>query len=1121
MNLNQNQTLKMNLTVRIFFVTALLTFFWLAGTSNSRISTGKSVNLQEFEIEFSSGEMTLKQFLDELIRHHELTVVYGNKDLQLDSRIKLSAKKLTVKKALEEVERQAPVEFIFNNSHIIVKKRKQLESYWLKGTVKDSKTGESLSAAYVYVVESGRGTISDSKGNYALNLAPGSYRLACRFVGYHEKIIPIEFYEDTIVDFSLKVKEHEINQVDVDGSYSELNVLEKGRPIETIDSRTIDRLNTNDVNDALHGRINGVWTTKVSGAPGDHNKVRIRGISSIFGSTDPLYVVDGMIVPIVNFKTLGISDLNTHDVESITVLKDASSTALYGYQGGNGVIIIETKRGGGKKQLNFSVKKGVQSFNKFYKLMDSEMFLNTLELSDANIRTKFYREKDYQRYPYYINDFGDTISSDNFQDEIFQLGQIEEYQLSGKGSFKGVDYYLSGNFYNHKGIVTNSNYKKYSFTANLSKNIGDKVAIRLLYKSGYQNNQNTLDNYMGNNVIFRGINFEPSFRYTPDTIFDTTSRLFYNDITNSSVKKLSDYKTSPDKIFYEQEKIKKEITNSINLMGFYRFNKQLSFRADYSFSKRDINFNSYIPYGKSELKYMNSNENVIVFSQQYTANFERKIKQNILNASVKYRNYIDNAYWLVDSTLNVNLDGITPEDDVYLRGSQAIYGEKGSVIRSINSLIFNANYNYKQKYFLSAIANFDYLKEGYYVNVNDQFLSVAVNWDLSEERIFHLPDWIDQFDISINWGQSGNYPLNSLSNDIYSVSTKYTANDSIKKAIYVTNIANHLLKHEEVTEMNYGTEISLLENRVVFSANYYQKTNSDLLVRRSIPYYYGGGEMYQNIGEMKNSGIELSLEFVPFKNASTYWSSRFGFSTNNQYITKLNEGETINFNNTDILFPDFVAKENEVLGSIYGYNSVGLWDDLNLSKEEIRARIYGEYYGMAYTKFDTLKHNLVEGDKTIIGNSIPDFTFNWLNIFEYKNFSCEMLWYGSIGVDKYNATKAATYIAGTNYDVRSIVMDSLRYMTSYPFYESSCFVEDASFIRLKTLRFTYRQNRKIASIIGLEYTLSFENLVTISNYSGYDPEATIYTNNNFSDNAIDMGAYPNPRGVYFSINMTF
>jgi hypothetical protein len=247
-----------------------------------------------------------------------------------------------------------------------------------------------------------------------------------------------------------------------------------------------------------------------------------------------------------------------------------------------------------------------------------------------------------------------------------------------------------------------------------------------------------------------------------------------------------------------------------------------------------------------------------------------------------------------------------------------------------------------------------------------------------------------------------------------------------------------------------------------------------------------------------------------------------GFSTNQQRVTKLLDTVPITFNNTDILILDFVAKENEVLGSIIGYKYIGKWSDVEQSLVEGETPRYFENSGLAYLKTDTLDmRNITEADKTIIGNSIPDFTFSWINSFAYKNFSLELMWYGAIGVDKYNATKASTYISGLSTEVRNIVLDSMNYHSSRVFYESSFFVEDASFVRLKTLTFSYRPYKKLVSKIAMEFSVSFENLITLTPYSGYDPEAAIYTNNNFTDNAIDKGAYPNPKGVYFSINLSY
>jgi TonB-linked SusC/RagA family outer membrane protein len=1097
--------------------------------------------LKNKTIVFSKTELTLKQALDELSQLEGMSFVYGNNEEISALKISFPARSITVRKALDVIEHQSPVEIIFNNNHFIVKKRKLEKKYKLSGSLKDANTNEALFAADVSVFGTTTAVNADKEGNFSMELSPGVYQVVFRYLGYNEKRMEVHLYENDQLEILLEAKQHFLDGVDVFGKFNSFEAFEKGRTIATIDANTINRLNLNSVNDALLGRINGVWTTKVSGAPGDHYKIRIRGISSIFGCTDPLYVVDGAIISIVNFENLGIADLNSHDIESITVLKDASSTALYGNLGGNGVIIIETKKGGGESHLNFKIKQGFQSHSKRYPLMTAETFLNTLQHSDSLIRTEFYKVDEdihqYEKYPLYRDSLGNVLSEDNYQDELFRTGHISEYQLSATGSYKTIDYYISGNYYNHTGIITNSEYKKYTLTTNLSKVFSDKFSLRLLYKGSHQKNKNNLDNYLGNNVIFKGINYEPAYKATPDSFFNKYNRLYYNDISNPSIAILSNALLSPNQLFYQKNKIKTDIANTLNLQGFYQMSKAFSFRAELSMAVRNQNYSSNMQKSLSNYEYpsfyieeyqsfgddkfLSSDETFLNYCQQFDFKFQKEFKKHQLNTFIRYRGYYDNAFWTVDPNSNIDIEGIKPDDDVYLRGSQAIYGEKGSVLRSINSGIFNLNYNFKKKYFFSFISNYEILKEQEHVNKGQLFNSLALNYDLANEEIFHFPDWIDGFNLYVNAGNSGNYPLNSLATNLFSFSSEYTVIGENVNTAYITNLANQNLRNEKVIETNYGAELSLFQSRLILRGDYYEKTNSDLLIRRTIPLYYGGGFFYQNIGEMKNSGLELGLELTPVKTPNFFWNTRFGYSTNNQFISKLHEGESIAFNDTDVLIPDFIAKENEPLGAISGYSYQGKTKDFPSTEVTGTTPKYINNLGLAYLKVDSLNlTKLTPADKTIIGNSIPDFTFNWFNIIEYKNFTCEMLWYGSIGVDKYNATKAATYIAGTNSDVRTIVLDTMNYHTGNIFYESSYFVEDASFVKLKTLSFSYRQPKKIGSKISLEYTLSFENLITLTNYSGYDPESTIYTNNNFTDNAIDRGAYPNPRGVFFSINMT-
>jgi len=816
-------------------------------------------------------------------------------------------------------------------------------------------------------------------------------------------------------------------------------------------------------------------------------------------------------------------------VESITVLKDASSTALFGNLGSNGVILIETKKGGGQTSYNFSVKQGFQRFDKRYDLLGAEEFLSSLQLADNLIKTNFYtvntktQPAKYELYPLYRDSLGNALAEKDYQDELFGLGMINEYQLSGSGNCKSVDYYLSGNYYNHKGVVANTNYRKYSFTANLSKVVKDKYSVRFMYKASRQENKNTLDNYMGNNVILRGINYEPAYEATPDSFLNKVNRLYNNSYTSPSIVMLMDNSLSPDSLYNCNDKIKTDNGNTFNFQGYYQFSRELSTRVISSLAFRKLTFTSLNgPAFSSGQQYLKSKENYTYLNTQVDLNYQKQLRNHQISALIRYRVYRDKVFWQVDSVRAVNYDGIKPEDEIYLRGSQAIYGLQGAVIRTINSGIINVNYNFRKKYFLSAIANFEMLKEGHFVHNVENYNSIALNYDLSKEEFLNLPRWVSGFNLYVNAGVSGNYPLNSLTDNLYSTSSTYTVQDSILRAAYISNLANKYIKPEKVYETNYGVRWSFFNERLLLSADYFRKINKDLLIKRTIPLYYGGGFFFQNIGEMKNSGLELGIEAIILESSNAYWSTKAGFSTNNQYITHLSDGVPITFNNTDILIPDFIAAEYEPLGAITGYKYVGKWKDYYDPKYKNMNPLYVENTGIAYLRNDSIISRSIKAtDKQVIGNSLPDFTFNWINNFEYKNFSVEMMWYGAVGVDKYNATKASTFITGLNSEVRSLVLDTIRCMVTSTFYESSYFVENASFVRLKTLSFTYKQPKKIASKIALEYTLSFENLITITPYTGYDPEAAIYTNNNFTDNAIDRGAYPNPKGVYFSINMTF
>ena len=844
----------------------------------------------------------------------------------------------------------------------------------------------------------------------------------------------------------------------------------------------------------------------------------------MFGSVDPLYVIDGVSVPIVNLNSLGIADLNIHDIENVTVLKDASSGALYGFQGGNGVIIIDTKQGGKENHLEFTTKFGFEYFNKRYDLMDTKDFLASLDSSQNKFNLGIR-----QYYPVYSN----TQSSENMQNEIFKVGIIKEYQLSGSGNVKDINYYVSGNYYSHTGIIVNSDYKRYSVSANVEKKFADRASAEIGYRGSLQKNLDNLDTYGGNNLIFQGINKAPLIKSTPDSMYwynyDPTSRYLVNriylppyytsllgrELTDSLINNKKSLNIS-SQTFRASGKVK--ITDDI----FINAATSLTLRSsDYLTYIRHYYIYNYTQWAFPDY-YLSSTENVVILNSQININLHKKIGGHEFNVISGCKFYKDNIYWNLDSSNN-SVENYNMANETYIRGSSLIHGPRGSVIRDINSYLGNFIYNYKQTYFVSFAGNYENIKEGLYLNTAAFFPSVALNWDVAREFNTGLLPWLNHFNLYANWGRSGNYPLNSLSDDLYGQAYQII-NSKIDTGYSVRQLGNHGLKPEMVEEHDFGTSIDLFKNsRVIITSSLYYKTNSNLIIMRNIPAYYGGGQMFGNIGKLQTNGFELGLEVIPVLTQHFLWYSKFNFSTNHETIKQLADYSSIDIPSTDMLYPDFTINVNGTLGNIMGYKILGPWtnaDQAALLKNPLHTQ-YVNINGYKFLNADASDATISTSDKVALGSSIPAYTWNWYNSFSYKNFGVEMIWYAVMGTSKYNATRAASFATGTNRGVNKLISDSSRIFTNPIFYQSSFFVENNSFLRLKELTFSYQPSKKFFNTANLKFSLSFENLVTITPYKGYDPEAAIYTDNTFSDNAIDRGAFPNPQAVYLSITLKF
>jgi len=447
--------------------------------------------------------------------------------------------------------------------------------------------------------------------------------------------------------------------------------------------------------------------------------------------------------------------------------------------------------------------------------------------------------------------------------------------------------------------------------------------------------------------------------------------------------------------------------------------------------------------------------------------------------------------------------------------SLAINSQYGTALRQIQSFSGIFNYNYNQKYFLSLVGNYESLSVAKVIHYSAVYPSASVKWDLSREKPLNAIRWLDELSVFANWGRVGNMPVNALATDMYT-NYRYNYGDTLSYGRAITQFANHYLKPEMIEESNVGAILGLFRNRVRLSADYYTKTSQNLIMIRDIPIYYGGGRTMINIAKVTNEGREMSMDINIVDAGNVRWTTSFGIFTNKLRVIDIGEEDQLKFYNDDLLIPQFEIKQNEELGVIMGYQYLGDYTEEDAKRNDNR---YANSYGGKYLNNDTLKTSLNEKDMVILGKTLPDYTWHWQNSLSFKGISLDFLWYGVMGVSKYNGTKASTFLAATNAETLQLMSRNNKSLTNKPFYRSSYFVEDASFIRLKQVTLAYRVPEKLFKVANMSLALSFENFLTLTKYTGYDPEATIVTDNSFSDYAVDRGAYPNPKSVYLTLKL--
>ncbi|TXG37132.1 SusC/RagA family TonB-linked outer membrane protein [Seonamhaeicola maritimus] len=977
----------------------------------------------------------------------------------------------------------------------------------VNGTVVDE-TGVGIPGANVLVQGTSKGAVTDFDGNFSIS-ASSSDVLVVSFLGYVTQSVAVG--NQTSITVTLKEDAAQLDEVVVIG-YGTAKKSDVTGAVSQVTAKSFENQPLTRVENALQGRAAGV-TVAGSGAPGKGIKVRIRGVNSITGNNDPLVVVDGVFGG-------DLRTINPNNIASMEVLKDASALAIYGSRGSNGVILVTTKKGSGKAKVTLDQFVTISNINKRLPTLSSGEFArfeNDIFTADPNNAGS---PPPYSDAELSIFD-ADPI---RYQDLMFQTGVTNNTQLSvSGGSDDKVRYFVSGNFIDQEGTQITSNYRRYSFRSNLSKEFNDKFSVSANVTASREITHNDQDvfNSGDGSAILRAITWDPTAPVRDangDYILRSPREVANNNYNPIRRFELSDHDVTADRL-------------NLTLNGKYNFTDNFSYTLITAVSTLHRNTESFRVEGDFEatgftnISYQNNN----VTSHQVSniLNWNNEFGKHNIDVTGVYEfqgtRALNNGYGVND----LNVGGLYLADE----SANESFSNSGNE-SAIQSYLGRAQYNYDGFLYLTASMRVDESSRFAKDSRTGYFPSGALALNLGNT------DFVENLGLSTlklraGWGKVGNQNINStarfsLNNNsgLYTIDGETTNTGSVQ-----SQEGNPDLTWETTTQTNVGIDFGFLNGRITGSIDYFNKDTEDLLLQTIVP----GTSIrtFINAGEVNNKGIDFSISADIIENEDFSWNSSFNLSHIKNKVTKLNgDTEFIVGNVSGIGGGGIrlnVIKVGEPLGTFWGYNAMGTWkttDNIPLDPDGAPVAVPGD------EKFALDENG--EREFQTIGSGLPDVTFGFNNTFTYKNWDLNVFLNGSLGFDVWNQVRGTISGNGGNRsDLSPTVYDrwTPENETDLPRYgtgnilNSNRWIEKGDFIRLSNLRlgYTFDENL-IKGINSLQVYGSGQNLFIITDYTGFDPEVTSIVRGGANEDAgsgVDVGAFPNPVSFTFGVKVTF
>ncbi len=1086
-------------------------------------------SMGQAKLDMRMKNTTIEEALRKMEESTNFRFFYQSKDMENRQLIDFEFKQKTVFEILDSVLPQLHLKYeVFDNYIAIKSAREDLSKHnsiqkqkSVSGKVTDS-SGLPLPGVTVILKGTTQGTITDTEGVYSISEVPDDAILVFSFVGMKMQEVSVD--GKTSINVILTEESIGIEEVVAIG-YGTMKKSDITGSVASIKAETLEKASVSRVEQALQGKLSGVYVQNTSAEPNAEIRIRIRGANSINGDNSPLIVIDG-------FQGGDMNTLSPNDIESIEVLKDASATAIYGSRGANGVILVTTKSGKkGKTVISYDSFFSLQQVRKKLELLDGARYAQVVNENRVEIgQLPVFSDQE-------ISEFR-LSGGTNWQDEIMRDAFAQNHQLSISGGNNDLNYYISGGVEDKDGIVINTSYKRYNLRSNLSAQLTEKLKVDAkLYLSKEENNPTNLQTYGGTNdgsPLYSALIFAPVLPvYDEDGDYVRASGSF-GPPTNSNPLALA------------KEPIRNEYTNTVNVnTGIeYKIVNGLTLDISGGYKLVDYEFNHYFntkPGGNtgSELvQIINGKRSILQNSNMLTYNKLFNEAHNLTITAV-YEQQKEKYNQLTTASKGFFTDAI--EYNNIALGTTVQRPSNNMFTRRLESFMGRVNYSYKSKYLLTLTARSDGSSVFGKNNKRGFFPSAALGWNVTSESFMDgLKDKISNLKLRVSWGVTGNQAIRpystlaKLSTSSYPSYAAYPTNGgSTSVGVSQKSIANPDLKWEKTTQFNAGTDIQLISGRIEMIFDYYKKNTEDLLLSVPLPLTSGVGSVLKNVGEVENKGFELYLGGTPVK-GNFVWNTGITFAKNKNEVLSLRDGlDKISLGDAGL--PGFgsarVLKVGEPLGLYEGYEQNGVWK----ASEADQAAVYGVIPGSPKLVDQNDDDKINESDKVIIADAQPDFTYGWSNTFSYKDFDLNILMQGVYGNKILNLGRVRMEMSNTDGDATSpsilnrwtsdnenTDIPSFSGQNASPSFQTDHWVEDGSYLGIKditlgyTLPTSFAQKLKISSA---RVYVSGSNLITITNYSGFDPEVASSTSDRLL--GVDVAAYPAQKIFTIGLNLKF